>query len=172
MARDPRKRLLVDPKVQGHLLLRIVVYWFLSMVVASLVMVWWGIADSANGTTFDLSRFAAHWRQYALMGIVASVLVLPVLLVDTVLSSNRFVGPALRIRRSMRELATGQPLTPLGIRNGDMWKGMADDFNAVVVYVDLLKKQAALAAKAAGQTYVSPIFNEAEAEALHQEAGV
>ena len=46
--------------------------------------------------------------------------------------SNRFVGPALRMQRAMNEVAEGRPTERLLFRNGDFWRGMADDFNSLI----------------------------------------
>ena len=43
--------------------------------------------------------------------------------------SNRFTGPMLRLRRSMRALARGEHVEPIEFRGGDFWQEFAAEFN-------------------------------------------
>ena len=62
---------------------------------------------------------------------IASFLLLPLVIVDIIRFSNRFVGPLLRLRRSMRALARGEYVEPIEFRDNDFWYDFADEFNAV-----------------------------------------
>ncbi len=46
--------------------------------------------------------------------------------------SNRFAGPMLRLRRSLRALGRGEYVEPLEFRGADFWQEFADDFNSVL----------------------------------------
>jgi hypothetical protein len=67
--------------------------------------------------------------------LVASLLLLPLVVIDIIRVSNRFTGPLLRLRRSMRGLASGERVEPLYFREGDFWKDFADEFNEVIARV-------------------------------------
>ncbi len=62
---------------------------------------------------------------------IASFLLLPLVIVDIIRISNRFVGPLLWLRRSMRALARGEYVEPIEFRGNDFWYDFADEFNAV-----------------------------------------
>ena len=62
---------------------------------------------------------------------IASFLLLPLVIMDVIRMSNRFVGPLLRLRRSMRALARGEDVEPIEFRDNDFWHDFADEFNAV-----------------------------------------
>ena len=62
---------------------------------------------------------------------------LPILLLDVLITSNRFAGPLYRLRRSMRALAAGEHVQPVVFRDGDFWHEIADEFNAVGVVLTL-----------------------------------
>ena len=53
----------------------------------------------------------------------------PAFIYDTIKLSNRFVGPILRLKNSVRSVADGKPVSPLKFRGGDFWHELADDFN-------------------------------------------
>jgi len=127
-----RKHLFVDPKVQGALLLRVIFYWFVCLLTIALMLLCWRIV------TGPAQLFYTHldemWFQYG-PACVASLLLLPLVIVDVLRFSNRFSGPLLRLRRSMRQLAQGEDVEPIEFRDGDFWKEFAQEFNAVVARV-------------------------------------
>ncbi len=123
-----RKRLFVDLKVQGALVLRVVSYWIVCVTTLALMLLCWQIL------TGPAQMFHAHLDEmwgYCGPALAASFVLLPLVLVDVVRLSNRFAGPLLRLRRSMRELARGEQVEPLEFRDGDFWQGLAGEFNAV-----------------------------------------
>lgn len=137
-----RKRLFVDPHVQGALILRVVGYWFyclLTMATALLVLrVFYGPARLFDWKMVDFW----HWYGPA---AVASLLLLTLVVIDTIRMSNRFVGPLHRLRCEMRHLAAGEAAQPVRFRDGDYWQEFADEFNAVVQRIELLEAQASQA---------------------------
>jgi hypothetical protein len=136
----PRKRILVDAKLQGRLVLRVAAYWFLSLLAVGLMLVTWDIAQGLSGPYFEPGRAHTLWYTTLTMA-VASVLLLPVLLADTLLFSNRFAGPLYRVRKQMRALTAGEPVEPIEFRKKDDLAGLAEEFNALVAYVERLKQQ-------------------------------
>ena len=132
---------MVDAKVQGALILRIVLYWFFCVVVVGLILLCLDIANGPVGPLFNQFRLESLWVQYGAV-VVASVMILPVLLADTILTSNRFAGPLFRVRRSMRALAAGEPVQPIHVRKKDLWPDVAEEFNAVLAYVEYLQRRA------------------------------
>ena len=138
MRLTPRKRLLVDPKVQGALVVRVVAYWCFYALVVSQVLLCWKIVESPNTSFFQYFDFAGLWRESAAVAI-AALIVLPVLLVDVLRVSNRFAGPIFRMRRSLRSLAAGEYAMPVQLRKGDFCEEVADEINALAAYVENLK---------------------------------
>jgi len=135
-----RKRLFVDPKVQGALVVRVVCYWLICLVTITLMLLCWRII------TGPARMFYTHlddmWFHYG-PALVASLVLLPLVIVDIVRLSNRFAGPMLRLRRSMGELAQGRPVEPISFRDGDFWQDFAKEFNSVLARVNRLQAQAA-----------------------------
>jgi hypothetical protein len=124
-----RRRIFVDPKVQGALVLRVAFYWVVSLITITLMLLCWRIL------TGPPQMFSTHagfmWAQYG-PALIASFVIVPLVMIDIIRMSNRLVGPILRLRRSMRALATGEEVRPIHFREGDFWKEFADEFNSVV----------------------------------------
>lgn len=142
---NPRNRVFVNARMQGALVVRVAAYWFFSIVAVGLILLCLDIAQGPWGPFFDQVRFGRLWEQYASVAI-ASFFILPVILADTVLTSNRIAGPLVRVRAAMRALAAGQPMTPLQFRKHDLWYGVAEELNAVMDYVERLKDRTAIGA--------------------------
>jgi len=124
-----RKRLFVDPEVQGQLVLRVILYWVTCLItVALMVMCWRIINGPARPFYWHLDDMWFHFGP----AFLASLILLPIVVMDVIRVSNRFVGPLLRLRRSLRGLAFGQEVEPIRFRHGDFWQGFADEFNAVI----------------------------------------
>ncbi len=128
-----RKRLYVDPKLQGTLIARVVLYWFVCLLGITLMLLCWRIASGPPRPFIAI--MGELWSHYW-AALAASVLLLPMVIVDVVRYSNRFVGPVLRLRRSMRRLARGERVEPMEFRGDDFWREFADEFNAVARCVE------------------------------------
>jgi hypothetical protein len=136
-----RRRLFIDKRVQGGLLVRTAAYWFFLLVTGLLLQTLFASRES-GGSFFE--RYGSLLAQYGVAAI-AMLLLLPLVLYDVLLTSNRFAGPVYRLRRSLAALAKGQHVDPVQFRENDYWREMADEFNAVAAYVDELKRQARIA---------------------------
>ncbi|MGA2797372.1 MAG: hypothetical protein ABSE63_07340 [Thermoguttaceae bacterium] len=123
-----RKHLFVDPKVQGVLIARVVIYWVACLITIALMLLCWDII--AGPTRMLYLHFDNMWFFYG-PAAIASLLVLPLIIVDIIRVSNRFVGPLIRLRRSMRALARGEYVEPIEFRGKDFWYDFADEFNAI-----------------------------------------
>lgn len=131
-AKYPRKKLFVDAKVQGALALRVVFYWCVCLMTMTLMLVCWRIV-TGPARMFYL-HFDEMWFHYG-PALVASFVLLPLIVIDVVRLSNRFAGPLVRLRRSMRALARGERVRPIFFRDGDFWQDLADEFNILAARV-------------------------------------
>jgi hypothetical protein len=130
-----RKRLFIDARVQSALLMRIVVYWFLNLLTVSLLLICWQIIDGPAvplGERFDLGHL---WHEHASV-LLALLMTLPIILLDSVILSHRFVGPFFRIRSAIRTLKSGATIEPLRFRDKDFWQDVARDLNDLSIYFD------------------------------------
>ena len=63
--------------------------------------------------------------------MIASIMLLPIVVVDSARFSNRFVGPIFRLRGAMKRLANGEKVEPFQFRKDDFWRDVPDDFNRI-----------------------------------------
>jgi hypothetical protein len=127
-AKRPRRHFFVDPKVQGTLIARVIAYWVVCLISIALMLVCW------NAFCEPGRPLAAHLRNVCFLygpALAASCVLLPLVIIDIVRFSNRFVGPLLRLRRSMRQLGRGEPTDAIVFRDIDFWQDFADEFNTV-----------------------------------------
>jgi hypothetical protein len=127
-----RKQLFVDPKVQGALVGRAILYWFVCLITISLMLMCWRIITGPARPFY--MQFDDMWFFYG-PALIASILLLPMVIIDIIRLSNRFAGPMLRLRRSMRALARGEHVEPIEFRGTDFWQDFADEFNQLLVRV-------------------------------------
>jgi len=71
-------------------------------------------------------------RQYLAPVAVASLLLLPLLVREMLIDHNRVAGPIQRLRGEFQKLRDHQDLRPMRLREGDHWKDLAEEFNALV----------------------------------------
>jgi len=147
-----RKRLFVDPKVQGALAVRVVLYWVVCLITITLMLLCWRIVTGPARLFY--THFDDMWFHYG-PALVASLMLLPLVVVDIVRLSNRFAGPMLRLRRSMRALARGENVEPLEFRDADFWHEFAAEFNGVLARVQHLQRQADLGGESREEPVVS-----------------
>jgi hypothetical protein len=127
-AKCQRKHLFVDPKVQGLLVGRIMLYWIVCLISTTLFLLCWRIVTGPARLFY--THFDDMWFHYGPV-LIASLVLLPLVIIDIIRFSNRFVGPMLRLQRSMRQLAHGEDVEPIEFRNGDFWHEFAAEFNAL-----------------------------------------
>ena len=123
-----RRQLFVDPKIQGALVARAVMYWMVCLITVTLMLLCWRIVTGPARLFYH--HFDDMWFYYG-PALIASFVLLPLVIVDAIRLSNRFVGPLMRLRHSMRALARGEHVQPIEFRRGDFWADFAEDFNAV-----------------------------------------
>jgi hypothetical protein len=126
--KNVRKRLFVDVKLQGALLVRLLLYWLMCLFTIGVLMhcyrIVCGIAPTAD-------EFEVFFRS----AVIGTIAFLPLALYDLMRLSNHFAGPILRLRRAMQELARDEYVDPIRFRKGDFWQEVAADFNAVAELV-------------------------------------
>ncbi len=143
---QPRRRLFVDPEVQGALVTRCLIYWCLAIFVVFVALLSpdyiFAVLGLANPNSPSI------WLRYAPGLVIAGALT--VLMVrDLLRCTNRFTGPMVRARRFLRSLANGESVEPISFRRGDYWRGYADELNAVLRRIESLEEKVSLKTEAA-----------------------
>jgi hypothetical protein len=123
-----RKRIFVDAEVQGALIRRVIVHW--AAFAATLAVILGAVQFFTNPLASFDEHLAQFPRRHGLTFIIL-LLLLPAFLWDTARLSHRFSGPVLRLRRMMKDLASGEDPGELRFRDGDFWMELGDHFNGV-----------------------------------------
>jgi hypothetical protein len=140
MKRHSRNRLFIDPQIQGMLMVRCLGYWAAMLMTVTVLLITWRSMSGPAKIFYE--HFDELWAQYQLP-FIATVFLLPLVLLDIAKLSNRFVGPMIRLRRALREMANGEPIRLIHFRAGDYWSEVADEFNAVATRVQYMEKKIA-----------------------------
>ncbi|MEX0978527.1 MAG: hypothetical protein WDZ48_06730 [Pirellulales bacterium] len=138
----PRKRLFVDRAVQGTLLFRIIIYWCFSVLAVCLFTLCARALTAPPDSFLEYFAFDKFFAQYGTV-VVASAVLVPLIMLDVLVISNRFAGPLYRLRRSMRNLASGEAVQRIEFREKDYWRELAHEFNAISEYIENLERKLA-----------------------------
>lgn len=124
-----RIQLYMGSKVQVALLARVVMYWCAYMgAIAAFILVWRIVTGPAR---LFYTHFEDMWFHFG-PAVIASLILLPFMLWDTLRVSNRFVGPLTRMREHFRMGARGEQVPPIHFREGDFWHDVSEEFNAMI----------------------------------------
>jgi hypothetical protein len=142
--KEQRKRIWIDP-FQTGLLTRIAAY----LLICQLVI--WGFyafCDQIN-RVLDAMGVEGPFLTSALgRTLLAFLILVPPLAVDTIRFAHRLVGPLYRFRKTMQAIAAGEPVALVRLRRGDQLVDFQDDFNAML---RALEAKGMILVKAAGQ---------------------
>ena len=135
MPKPRRTKHFIDASVQGSLARRIIGHWLVFLLVAALISF---VLQVLSNPFRPLSNHAQElWWTHGPF-LLVMVFLLPVFVVDTIKISHRFAGPVYSLRRALREIAEGKPPRKLKFRRHDFWHELADDYNAVLLRLNLL----------------------------------
>jgi nitrogen fixation/metabolism regulation signal transduction histidine kinase len=138
MGFPPRKKRFIDTHVQGALTRRIIFHWLVFMLVTSAVaFVLQVLADPFRGLNSHLKDL--WWSQGPFLLVM--VFLLPVFVMDAIKLSHRFAGPIFSLRRTIRGVADGESPRKVKFRQGDFWQDLAEDYNAMLAKLGVLKEE-------------------------------
>ena len=131
MGHYKRKRLLVDAKVQGSLVLRVAAYWMACVATIEFLSLSWQIATGPEQPTYLAYFSAQDWRP-SCVRVTASALLLVPIAYDMLRLSNRFTGPVFRMRRVLQQVVANGTVEHIRLRDKDYWHDFAADLNAAL----------------------------------------
>jgi hypothetical protein len=123
-----RWQIFIDRRVQGVLVLHTLAYWAVCLLMQQLVVFLFVLATSSSDSVhINGTRVLWHIQ----VSIMASLAIMPLIVLDIVKLSHRWVGPIFRLRTSLHALSLGEPVPPVRFREGDFWQDLALDLNVV-----------------------------------------
>jgi hypothetical protein len=129
MSRPQRRQKYIDSQVQGALARRIIFHWLVFLSVAAVAALLLQVLSDPFRPAGE--HLESLWYTHGPF-LIVMIFLLPVFVVDTIKISHRFAGPIFSLRRSMQEIADGEPPRQLKFREGDFWHELADDYNAMI----------------------------------------
>lgn len=163
-----RSRVFVDAPVQGGLILRVLMYWLLAVAaIGLLVTMQIAVASKTAGWDMLINRALLAFGP----ALIASVIILPLVLIDALRFSHRLAGPMFRLKKEFKKVADGGNFKPLVFREGDHWYELASEFNRVAAELDSHRKKSALGVtpRVAETEKTEAEKTEAETETIDQE---
>src|SRR5688572_2852891 len=123
-----RSRIFIDREVQGALMLRVASYWMFALLSITLMLLCWNVMTGPSRRFVEI--LLEMFNRYA-PALAASMILLPLVMIDVARMSTRFVGPVIRLRGALGDLAANGRTTPITFRDDDFWQDLAEDFNRV-----------------------------------------
>jgi signal transduction histidine kinase len=124
-----RKNTYVDADIQGGLVRRIFLHWVVFFAITMMSVI--SIKALLGDPTMTLSqRISSEVRDFVVLGVIFLSL-FPAFMLDSIRFSNRFVGPIVRLRRHLMELANQGMTKDVKFRTNDFWQSVANEFNRV-----------------------------------------
>lgn len=129
MTRLPRRQIMIDQEVQGALIARVVWYWLGCEATVLLLHVLWRLSSGSAADPLPATTRALWELLPALLG---ALLVLPVVIVDVLRLSNRFVGPVWNLRNALKRTELGDAVPPVPRRPADFWPDLLERVNRLL----------------------------------------
>ena len=124
--KQKRRKYFVDASVQGAILRQAVFYWLFGFATFAFVLFAYRIVPiwlAGEEVTFQRIWY------FLSPAVVSSVVLLPAVMYRAIRFSHRFVGPMVRFRKTINQLAKGQTVAPIKLRWKDFWVDFANDLN-------------------------------------------
>lgn len=135
-----RSRLFIDRPIQLAIIVRAVTYWTVCLTMQILAVT---LLPVLFHPPENLSVVGEQFLWTLGLGILGSIAALPLIVIDILRLSHRWVGPVYRLGSYLRSLRNGQPVGSLSFRASDFWQELAVDVNSIVA--ELTEARARLA---------------------------
>lgn len=123
-----RKRVMIDPRLQGAHCLRLFFYWVVWVCISIVLLVGKQMVD-ASVTPADMA--VDLWPKFV-APLCASIFFLPLVLLDGLIFSNRFAGPFYRFQKELTKINEGNEPRPIHLRPEDYGHKVADEINRMI----------------------------------------
>lgn len=126
--KSTRRQIITDQVVQGELLFRTIVYWFSCLTMVLLMIVGWSLWSGPPRPFLQVIRETMSVSAPVIFG---AVVLLPLVLLDVLRVSSRFVGPIRQVRYVLKQLANGEEARRVYLRRKDFWQDLAHYTNII-----------------------------------------
>ena len=128
-----RKSVIVDASAQTRMVLGLSVLPLAVILVAAIAMWIFGnrLFEEAKQSNADLPSLGAVTMIQYLFVVATGALAV----IQALRYSNRVVGPAMRIKRTLLQIRAGDLETPIKLRKGDALTDVADELNRLMEHL-------------------------------------
>jgi hypothetical protein len=123
-----RRKYLVDWQVQGAVLRQSLAQWFVFAVFGAVIFAIFQFLLGGAPQEPWSHRLQTIWPMAASL-FVSLLMLLPKFVNDSLKLSNRFAGPILRLRNTLRQVGEGKPYEKMSFRNSDLWQEIAEELD-------------------------------------------
>ncbi len=171
-----RKKLFINPKIQGRILWRCVIFWgvyhFLmlhTLLVFEFMSLQIQIMNGGSAIAFSELYSIFLGKYYPI--VLTAMAIFPILAFDVLKMSHRIVGPLVPFQHAVKKLKNGEHVEEVNLRDGDLLLEFQEDFNEFLKWYNEQK----LNPKKSVETSPNAIRDSeeeilAEIETLHKEA--
>jgi hypothetical protein len=131
--RNRRHQLFIEPKVQGPLMFRVAAYWMAMLWAAAVLLIGapFAIGVALSQRPPEFLEIASRVSSQLWPAFFVAAMMLPIVMMDILRQSHRMVGPTLRIRRALQDLADGKTIDPIYFRKDDYWAESGEAINRI-----------------------------------------
>jgi len=122
---NKRWRAFADAKMQGAFCLRIVVYWLTCQIALCATVAGMASLDGSN------SAGGGSVIRFIVPAFFFSLLILPLVLLDAIVFTNRIAGPLFNFRKKLNQLVETGESDRLCFRPGDYFADVARNYNCL-----------------------------------------
>ena len=123
-----RRQIINDETVQGELIFRAVIYWFGGLALVEAMIFAWNLY-TASGQPW--AEVVGNVISASTPVVFAAAILLPLILLDVLRVSSRFVGPIQQVRHTLRLLSAGDASRRVYLRRHDFWQELAHYTNLI-----------------------------------------
>ncbi len=129
-----RKKIYVNPEIQGKIVARLAKYWIFYHVGLWLILfandlVPHLIDGLLNNSWPALGNLCLNFARENVVVLTLPILLFPAILWDITQLTHKVAGPLVRFRNALQQLASGQPVERIKLRKGDLLSDFQDAFN-------------------------------------------
>ena len=138
-----RKKLTIDSTVQWALVRRVLRHWAYFLILTAALLPFWVAVMTRNTAVppFSIGELLLSGWLMTQPIILFFLVVAPLIAYDILKLSHRFVGPIYQLHKAIKALAAGEEIPPVRVREGDFWKDVIANFNALAEQVATMRKR-------------------------------
>ena len=136
-ANSQRKKMFVSLPIQGGMILKLSMYWFVYHIVLWHVMFLFQFISSrvyslSGSEILPINQMYSSFLADHTVMLLAAVIVLPFILIDIMCYTHRITGPVVRFRDTLQKMTRGEPVKSIQLRKKDFMTDLQDDFNKFI----------------------------------------